>query len=247
MKAVKFKTKGLRYWLLSATLLVAASSPATSAPGQHATEQKDYSAAERLLFMDSHFAHVKPPLTLRYRYTQSGTLEPGFSEPVVLNLKASPDGSCCAAHTDYLSGEHRLSLPDVPGAEGNPVILHFLERDIAEMKRLTKGSQSYFRKRIRMAVYQSASVTPVMLRWKGGDVRGREVRFSPYVDDPNASRFENLVGKTYVFLFSDAVPGGLYGIRTRVAAKDANAVPLLAESLTIDGGEDALPLNPERR
>ncbi|MEO5732498.1 MAG: hypothetical protein ABIQ87_02270 [Rubrivivax sp.] len=244
MNAVTVEHTGLRHGLLVAILLIFASVPALA---QRVSDQKDYSAAERLLFLDNHFARVKPPLTLRYRYTQSGTLEPGFSEPVVLSLTPSPDGSCCAAHTDYLSGTHRLVLPDLPGVEGNPVILHFLERDIAEMKRLTKGSQTHFRNRIRMAVYQSASVTPVVLRWKGADVQGSEVRISPYLDDPNRSRFERWVGKSYVFLFADAVPGGLYGIRTRVAADAADAAPLLVESLTIEGGDDTLPLKTEKR
>jgi len=207
---------------------------------------KDYSAAERLLFMDYQLGNVKPPATLRYSFRKSGTLEPGFEDRVTLALKRGADGRCCATHTDFLSAERKVQLPDLPTAEGNPVILHFLERELREMQRLTKGSQSHFRKRIRMAAYDAASVEEVTLRYRGRDVKGREVRITPFVDDPNRPRYEQLARKEYRFMLSDAVPGGLYGIRTLVAGADGAAAPLLAEELYVDGAEHTTPKNETR-
>ncbi|HEY6134703.1 MAG TPA: hypothetical protein VIW70_12045 [Rubrivivax sp.] len=205
-------------------------------PAQEAPRQ-DFSAAERLLFMDYQLGNVKPPTTLRYTFRKSGTLESGFEDEVSLTLKRGADGRCCATHTDFLSAGRRLQLPDLPSAEGNPVILHFLEREVSEMQRLTRGSQTHFRKRIRMAVYGAATVQGVTLRYRGRDVKGQEVRITPFVDDPNRPRYEQLARKEYRFLLSDALPGGLYGIRTLVAAADGASPPLLAEELTIDGAE----------
>lgn len=197
----------------------------------------DFSAAERLLFVDNQLANVTPPATLRYRFSRSGTLEPAYDDQVALSLTAGPDGRCCAAHTDFLSPARRLELPDVPAAEGNPVILHFLEREVREMQRLTRGSQAHFRKRIRMALFNAATVQPVALRFRGRAITGQEIRITPFVDDPNRPRYESLARKEYRFTLSDAVPGGLYAIRTRVAAADGSAAPLLAEELTIDGAD----------
>jgi hypothetical protein len=197
---------------------------------------KDYSAAERLLFMDYQLGNVKPPATLHYTFRSSGTLSPGFEDRVVLALKRGADGRCCATHVDFLGGERRMQLPDLPAAEGNPVILHFLERELREMQRLTGGSQAHFRKRIRMAVYDGATVQPVTLRYRGRELKGQEIRITPFADDPNRPRYEKLALKEYRFVLSDAVPGGLYGIRTRVEG-DAATTPLLAEELTIDGAE----------
>ena len=203
----------------------------------HAQEaRQDFSDAERLLFMSYQLGNVKAPATLRYSFRKSGTLEPGYEGRVAVALKTGSDGRCCAAHTDFLSAEHQMQLPDLPAAEGNPVILHFLEREVREMQRLTSGSQSHFRKRIRMAVYGAATVQDVALRFRGRNVAGQEVRFSPFVDDPNRPRYENLARKEYRFLLSSAVPGGVYGIRTLVAAADA-AAPLLAEELYVDGAQ----------
>jgi len=198
---------------------------------------KDFSAAERLLFMNDQLGNVKAPATLRYNFSKRGTLEPGYEDKVTLSLKTGADGRCCATHTEFFSAGRQVQLPDLPAAEGNPVILHFLEREVREMQRLTKGSQSHFRKRIRMAVYNAATVQPVTLRFRGRDIAGQEVRITPFVDDPNRPRYETLALKEYRFTLSPAVPGGLVAIRTLVAAADGAAAPLLAEELTIDGAE----------
>ena len=208
-----------------------------AAPAAHAAQ--DYSEAERALFMDNHVGRVKPPLTLRYSYHKGGSLEPGFDDRVELALSKQADGNCCTASAQFLSGERKLTLPEVESAQANPVILYFLERDVREMQRLTKGQQAYFRKRIRMAVYQGATVKPVTVSWQGRDVAAREITIAPYVDDPMRPRFEQLATKQYVFTLSDAVPGGVYAMRSRVAGKDGGTEPLLEEELKVEGAPRA--------
>ncbi len=219
--------------LLTAALLVA---PAAGA--------ENFSDAERALFMTSHLAKLEPPTTLRYGFRKSGSLEPGFDDKVSLVLTPQPDGRCCAARVRFLEGSRRLALPDLESAQGNPVILYFLERDVREMNRLTKGQASYFRKRIRMAVFQGATVRETTVPYAGKTIAAREIVVAPYADDPLRVRFEKLAGKQYVFTLSDAVPGGVYAIRSRVAGPagaGAEPAPLLLEELLIDG---APPRNP---
>jgi hypothetical protein len=199
----------------------------------------DFSEAERALFVTNQFAGLKPPTTLRYHYRKSGSLEEGFEDAVSVALRAQPDGGCCAASASFLTGARRLSLPDVESAQGNPVILYFLERDIREMQRLTKGQHAYFRKRIRMAVYQGASLRDVKVPFRGRSVAAREITLAPYLDDPLRVRFEKLANKQYVFTLSDAVPGGVYAIRTRIAGAGADAAPLIVEEMRAEGAPDA--------
>ena len=134
-----------------------------------------------------------------------------------------------------------MRQPEVDSAEGNPAILYFLERDIREMQRLTSGKANYFRKRIRMAVYEGASIRKLTLPYRGRPVAVQEISISPYLDDPNRSRYEKLANKEYVFMLSDAVPGGLYGIRSRINDKSADAPPLIVEEMLVDGAEPAPP------
>lgn len=220
---------------LAAAVALAAALPAAAADAQ------DYSPAERALFMDNQLNKVKPPATLRYEYHRTGTLDPAFDDNVTMSLAALPGGACCKVTADFLTGERKLKLPDIDAESGNPVILYFLERDIAEMQRLTKGQKNYFRKRIRMAVYQAATLKEVSLPYRGGSVAGREITIAPYSDDPLKERFKGLEGKRYTFVLSDAVPGGVYAIRTSVAGKAGDAQPLLAEEMVADGAEGGAP------
>ena len=209
---------------------------AAAALVQPAAAAEDFSPAERALFMTNHLAGTKPPTTLRYSFAKSGSLEEGFDDKVAVKLKAAQGGKCCIADAEFLTGARRLSLPEVDQAQGNPVVLYFLERDIREMNRLTKGQQNYFRKRIRMAVYQGAQVEDVTVSYRGKTVPAREIRIAPYLDDPLRVRFEKLANKRYVFTLSDAVPGGLYAIRTSIAGETADAAPLIVEEMVVEGG-----------
>lgn len=203
----------------------------------------DFSAAERALFIDNQLGKLQPPLTLHYNYRKTGTLEAAFDDKVDVVLTAQPDGRCCAVSARFLTGAREMHQPDVDAAKGNPAILYFLERDIREMQRLTSGKANYFRKRIRMAVYQGASIRSLTLQYRGRPVAVQEISITPYRDDPNRSRFEKLANKQYVFMLANAVPGGLYGIRTRINGASADAPALMVEEMLLGGAEPA----PSRR
>jgi hypothetical protein len=222
-------------------LVIALATAVAILPGSAARAEepaKDFSAAERALFMTDQLAGLHPPMTLLYRFHRTGSLEPSFDDKVSIVLKAKQGaGGCCDASGEFLSGERKVVLPPVEGATGNPVTLFFLERDVREMQRLTQGKSAYFRKRIRMAIFQGAQQRAVTLHYRGKAVAGQVFEITPYVDDPNRPRFEQFANKRYVFTLSDEVPGGIYGIRTLIvdSTKGANAPPLLAEELLLDG------------
>jgi hypothetical protein len=199
----------------------------------------DISAAEQALFVDKHLAGLQAPATLHYRFHKTGTLEAAFDDSVDLSLKAQANGSCCDAQVAFFSGARAMHPPDIALAQGNPVILYFLERDIREMERLTQGKANYFRKRIRMAVFDGAAIKELTLLYRGQPVAVREISIAPYLDDPNRPRYEKLATKQYQFLLAPAVPGGLYGIRTRIPGAAADGPPLLGEELLIEGAQAA--------
>ena len=168
----------------------------------------DFSAAEQALFLDNHLAKLKPPLTLHYGYRKSGSLEAAFDDTVDVMLTAQANGSCCAASARFLSGERQMRQPEVDSAEGNPAILYFLERDIREMQRLTGGKANYFRKRIRMAVYEGASIRKLTLPYRGRPVAVQEISISPYLDDPNRSATRNWPTRNMSSCFRTRCPAG---------------------------------------
>jgi hypothetical protein len=211
---------------------------AIALPCAPAAAAEDYSVAERAIFMSNHLANVQPPATLRYHYVKSGSMEAGFEDRVALRLSARPDHRCCAASADFLSGARKLALPELDAAEGNPVLLYFLERDIHEMSRLTKGQPNYFRKRIRMAIYQGAEQRELTLPYRGKQVSAQQFSVAPYLDDPLRERFAQLVGKRYTITLSTAVPGGVYAVATQVDGV-GGAPPLWVEEMTLEGAAPA--------
>jgi hypothetical protein len=201
---------------------------------QPAASGASWSAAERLVFDDSQLRAVKPPAALHYAFARRGSLDDTLSDQVSIDLRAGPGGACCVAAGRFLSGARALALPPIEDARSNPVILYFLEYDVREMQRRTGGQLAHFRRRIRVALAESAKVSETIVRHGEREWPAREVRFSPYVDDPNRDRFEQLADKEYVFVFAPQLPGGVYQLRTLVAnAKGDRASPLIEESVTL--------------
>ena len=220
--------------LAAALLLALGIAPAVCAESQPISE------AETALFMTDYLGALPVPSALRYGLVRRGTLEPGFSDTVELDLKPAA-GAARNVETRCLSGSRRLEMPELDSAQGNPALLCFLERDIREMERLTGGKAAYFRKRIRLALAGRAQVRPATFSYNGRPVAGTEVRIAPYEDDPLRGRYERYAGKVYVFRMSNEVPGGLVEADALIpadsAAQPAEAVPLLEEALTLAGSQ----------
>ena len=198
-----------------------------------------FSPAEQLLFLSDHLANVPKATVISYKYSKIGTLDPATDGTVNLTITAKPQGTGRHAHVDFLSGTRNFDLPDIDDATANPVILFFLERDVRDMQRRTGGQASYFRKRVRLALAESAQVQPVQFEFKGRSVSGMQISIHPFTDDPLKSRFQQLADKTYVFTFSQDVPGHLYRMQTQARAPQtqADAPPLLEESITFTGAQ----------
>ena len=191
------------------------------------------SPAETLLFETDHLGSLKAPATLVYTFGKVSNVEPAFSDTVQLDLTDVKGKRHVALR--FLSGARQHVLPALEDAHGNPVLLGFLERDIAEMARLTGGSPTYFRKRIRMALAAATQLTRQALTYRGKTLQGTALRIQPFLDDPLRKRFEPYARKTYTFIVSDQVPGGIYQLATTLANPGA--------ALTVSARASAAPAN----
>lgn len=196
-----------------------------------AADPSQFSQAEKLVFTDNHLANIKQPSSLRYRFVKSGSLEAGFEDTVHVDIDRAR-----TVRGSFLTGARRVSLPEIPDAEANPVVLYFLEHDIRDMERLTKGKSAYFRKRIRMGMVDAAEVRDTTVSYGGKDVAAKEVSLRPYTADPMRKRYDKYADKRYTFVLSSAVPGGVYELRTTMAGA-AGAPALIEEVLTLVGPE----------
>ncbi len=197
-----------------------------------ASAQDRISEAETLLFQTDHLKNVAPATTLSYAFRKTGSAETGFDDTVELRVRAA--GGAKRVSVAFFTGERKIAFPEVTLAEGNPVLLCFLERDIREMERLTGGKSGYFRRAIRLALARSANVAGTRLSLAGRELAATQVTITPYVDDALRDRIGKYASKTYVFTLSTAVPGGIHTVRTFVSSPVGapNDAPLLEEHLS---------------
>ena len=204
-----------------------------------AVRAQEISLAEKVLFQRKHFGNIKNPTTLNYTFHQTASGSDAFDDKVSVDiLKRHADGTASvAAH--FLTGSREISIPPIDHAQGNPVILGFLERDIAEMKRLTGGSTGYFRKRIRLALAASeVPVKKIKVTYRGGKVHAQEITIYPYLDDPLKERLGKYVSKGYVFITSEAVPGSLYRAYTTMVTAEATHSVATNMAIALDDKPD---------
>jgi hypothetical protein len=175
------------------------------------------SKAEVLLFQTDHLRSITEPSRLVYRFQKQGVIEPGFEDQVEIIVDTDSGKKLVSAN--YLNGPRKTDFPPVENAEGNPVLMYFLERDIREMQRLTGGHWMFFKRRIRLAFSEDALVRPVSFLYDGKEVKGNEVRIAPFAADPLRPKFERFADKYYVFTLSEDVPGGVYQIRAVIPAR----------------------------
>jgi hypothetical protein len=214
-----------------ATAPVAASAPASAASA--AGELGAPSAAEKLLFVHPHLASIHEPRSLRYDYVAEAASAPRTTDHATLELRAGAGGRCCASHIDFLSGPNAIVLPDLDEPQGNPILLYFLESEVRLLERTTHGQAAHFRRRIRQALADAATVQDTTVRWSGKDVPAQVVRIAPFLTDPYRPRFEREATTEYAFVLSDAVPGGLVRLSATVPAAAASATPQAQRSLAL--------------
>lgn len=214
---------------LALLLVLAWTGQATAAPG---TENAPYNAAQVALFDSNHLHAINEPLRLQYSWRQTVPTE-RFADAITLDVQPRPDGRK-DVRVNFLTGGHHMEFPPALGFNGNPVLMFFLEHDVAEMHDATGGSTTYFRNRIRRAFADRPIMKPTSISFHGTQASATEITLAPYQDDPMIARFEQFKDKTYRFVLSDAVPGTIYEISTTVP-DESGQTPRAEETMTFSG------------
>lgn len=204
-------------------------------------EEQPISEAETTLFQIDHFKHVIGSKVLKYEFQKKGTLEPPLTGTVDLEVGPSQNGTGHSIVTRCAIGGQVIELDRFDNAVGNPVIVCFLERDLREMNRLTTagrlkgGSTMFFRNRIRMALAESADVTPFAATFDGKSVTGKQIRIAPYIKTQERERenFKRFATKTYLFQVSDEIPGGILKISSTIPDEGTDGQPALVEETLV--------------
>jgi hypothetical protein len=186
--------------------------------------------AQKLIFFKDHLKGVSKGSRLDYGF-KSKTGEESFTDKIEVKVTDIVSERKRDLEFNFLSGENHIDFSPAKAYTGNPVIIHFLERDISLMARDTGGSSGYFRNRIRDSFKHPAQISQVTFNYNGKDLTGTEVVVTPFIADPNADNLKLYIKKRYEFMLSDQVPGGVYRIRTQVPSDKGDQV-LIDEDMT---------------
>lgn len=193
--------------------------------------------AEHLIFEVDHLHEVPAQTELDYAMVVAG--EKAEAPDVVRVLVASQGNAKGDAKVSDRGGEHPVPTSGLPC---NPVVIYFLERDIAEMEALTGGQRRYFQKRVRLALAEGPQIVSATEHIGGKPVAVRQIVIQPYLHDPNAERFTRYIGKRYTFELADALPGKIALIRTEVPGPNGDfAHPVKTETLSFQAAVRKLP------
>jgi hypothetical protein len=213
--------------------LAAAATLAVAMPTAHAAADNSLSPAQSALFDSNHLKNIPRPETIAYAFRHEEPNAAPVEDRIKLEIREVRDDGKKNVWVDFLSGDRHVDFEPAMGFNGNPLLMFVLDRDVAEMRRVTGGSTTYFRNRIREAFADRATVGQTTITVDGQDRPATRITLQPFLNDPMIDRFKEFREKSYDFILSDAVPGTLYRIATRVPAADGGTARM--ESVTYAG------------
>ncbi|ALG68753.1 hypothetical protein [Beggiatoa leptomitoformis] len=190
-----------------------------------------YSQANTLLFFTNHLQHTETPSSIAYTFSKKGTVEEGFTDTIQLKISQGTTGK--NVHVDYFSQDRRQLFPDVNDAQGNPILLLFLQRSVQELQRLAPvGHWRYFQNQVKIALEESATVKEIQFNYHDKTLTGKEISFYPFKDNPKFTAYPDYQQTLYRLILSEQVTGGVYQLSWQVVG--TASAPLLLETLTMD-------------
>ncbi len=183
---------------------------------------------------------ITSPAVLRYRYEMRGTtLKEPFGSRVTMDVREVAGDGQKKVWFDMFEGPNRRALGPMEARQQNPLLLVFLQRDVAQMGNLTGGAAGYFQQQIRRSFSKPAEVSQIEVQIGGQPVQGTRVVIHPFRDDPAIARFPKFRDKAYEFIVAPEVPGGLY--RVAASTPDPDGQIVLEESMTFAAIDRSAP------
>ena len=211
------------------------------AAGLSAATDETAPSAQGLLFDATYLVPLAAPSRLLYSYTTKTADQQrfgkDFDDEVALRLSPSAEGGGEKdVFVDMFTGDRQRVLGPLTRVSGNPIIMMFLERDVSQMNMHVGGQPVYFRNVIRLAFREGAKLEPATIDWDGKQVSATRITIRPFVNDNNGERMQLFRSKTYEFIVSDAVPGGIYQLHSTIGDGGAeSASPAIDTKLTLKG------------
>jgi hypothetical protein len=220
--------------LAAAVLLLGALPSIAGAAGRTPTE---------LLFESKHFEGVPVGTVLTYRYDRRSAdparLGGDFSDDISMTIGAGEAPGERSVAVEMFTGARRRPAGPFPAMIGNPLLILFLEADVGAMEKLVGGNPRYLKNRIRAAFREAGTAEPTKVTIDGVEHDAEKVTLKPFAGDEHRRELGAFVEKTYEFVVSDSVPGGLVELKTFTPKLDKPGEPFFEEEIHFVGAKPA--------
>lgn len=219
--------------MLAAPGALRAQDTAPAAPPDQAASAPDPNSVTAQLFGRDLLKDLARPTHFAYGLRLDRAGQPEASGNILMDVReVAEDGTKQVwFKMDGAAGDHDFG--PVSASTQNPLVIVYLQLDVAQLQELTGGSQHYFRNRIREAFNRPAKVEPVKVEFGGRSFEATRLTIQPFTGDQHLARFPALQAKTYAFTVAPGLPGGVYAIRTEPGSDGGQS----SETLTLAGVE----------
>jgi hypothetical protein len=198
-------------------------------------------SAIELLFERKHLSALEQGAAIVYRFERSVSdakmLGEPFSDTIGLTVTTvAPTGTREVSLSVFTSDRAR-SVQNVPDLTGNPVLVVFLDRTVANMSQIAGGARPYLKDRVRAGLRDKAALEPIKVAYAGKSVDAVRITVTPFVGDPNAAKMLGYDGTRLTLVVSEAVPGHIVELAALFESGVADA-PRLEERITLSGTGD---------
>lgn len=184
-----------------------------------APAQSNEDTAVSLIFSEPYLKKLEHPAAIAYQYSHATSTPDAYGAPFEESVTVKVDAPTLEGGFNsvaiWMKDESReYKLGPFENTSGNPVVMMFLERDLRQMRSKVGGAPVYFRNTIRRAFRDGAEVDDVNVQVKGVSVAAKRITIKPFVDEQGIGRFGKFRGKVFETIVTDAVPGGIYTMRS---------------------------------
>lgn len=201
-----------------------------------ATEQSK--KATNMLFEGKHISAIAAGTELTYQFKRAPSdekaLGQGFTDVIKVKIESEAEPGKKNVVVSMFSGERARDPNHLPGMDGNPMLLVFLDTALGHFQQLAGGDRTYLKNKFSRSIGDTSTLTPVKIDYKGAEVDGFKVTIVPYAEDPERSKMRGFEGSIFTIVLSDAVPGKFVEMTSNFTNTQKGA-PTLVETMTLDG------------
>lgn len=227
--------------LLAAAALVAAalpSAPTSAGAAAPAAAEAGKLSAVDILFEAKHLELLGKGAEVAYRIQRTVSdpkmLGEPFSDDIRIGVNAVDPAGKREVVIKIFSGERARDPRVETDMTGNPILVFFLDRSVANFGLVGGGNRNYLKQQFRDALRDRAQVDKVKVDYGGKAVDGFRIVVTPYAEDKNARRMLGYEGSRFTFVVSDKVPGYFVDMASVFESTNKEA-PRFEERITLQG------------